>query len=122
MSGLLVWIYRAVRRCPETFAGGSREGGDIPPPCLTHSVVGPRVPWGGLRMDRRGRPSEHRLEGRGAQLAHLLHRVRLCILKPEGRGVDWDNGRLPAAACLRPAWVGSSRTPAGSRGQEASPE
>lgn len=60
--------------------------------------------------------------GGGLSVARLLRRVRLCIPKPEGTGVDRGNSCLPAAACLGPAWVGSSRTPAGSRGQEGSPE
>ena len=49
------------------FAGGSREGGDIPPPCLICSMAGLWVPWGGRRTDWSGCQAERRPEGRRAQ-------------------------------------------------------
>lgn len=54
-------------------------------------------------------------------MARLLHHVRLCIPKPEEGGWTGVTAVFLQLPAWGPAWVGSSRTPAGSRGQEESP-
>lgn len=99
------------------FAGGSWEGGDIPPPCLICSMVGLWVPWGGRRTVRSGYQAERRPEGRGMQCSSSAQPCPTpYVPKSEGRGVEGGNGHVPAAVRVGPAWVGGSRTPARSRG------